>query len=95
MKKNWSKHWMYNTQAFSAILSIDRFLFIDSAMHFSVDSDADPTDKFWKIREVMDIFSANCQSSFNPGQLISIDESLVAWRGHHSCMRYNKSKAAK
>jgi hypothetical protein len=86
---------MLSTPAFATILPVDRFLFIDSAMHFSKDEEADPKDKFWKIRTVMELLALNCRSSFNPGQFISIDESLVAWRGHHSCMKYNKYKAAK
>jgi hypothetical protein len=53
------------------------------------------SDKFWKIRRVFNIFNWRFGAVYNPTQELSVDESLVLWKGHHSLRRYIPSKADK
>jgi hypothetical protein len=95
MKDNWSTHPLLTTPAFSSIMSVDRYLFIDSSIHFSYDHERTDTDKMWKLRAVINLFNESFGESFDIGQDISIDESLLLWRGHHSMIRYVPNKAAR
>jgi hypothetical protein len=65
-------------------MPIDRYLFIDSIIHFSHDDEKDEGDKMWKLQTIMNLLNKSFGESFDIGQDISIDESLLLWRGHHS-----------
>ena len=66
---------------------VDRYLYIQSALNFSSDSEACSTDRIWKIRKFMDMMNARFTANYSLSQRISIDESLLLWKGHHSLRR--------
>jgi hypothetical protein len=77
VKQLWSKHHLLHIPCISMMMACDRYLFISSALHFSDDTDSNPKDPMWKLRELMNIINKNFQTSFNLGQGLSIDESLL------------------
>ena len=76
-------------------MSIDRYLFLSSALHFAGDAQASPTDKIWKIRNFFELMNTQLTNKFKLSQDISVDESLLLWKGNHSIRRYVPNKAAK
>ena len=57
---------------------------------------ADPDqDKLYKVREVVHMIKERCFQDFSPGKDVSIDESLVLFKGRLSFQQYTKSKRAR
>lgn len=99
VKSNWSTKPMLATPIFSSILPVDRYLYIESSLHFASDYEqpipgVDEPDKIWKIRNMLTLFNDAFSSSYNLDKHISIDESLLSWKGNHSLKRYIPTKAA-
>jgi hypothetical protein len=69
-------------------MSMNRWKYIQSILHFVDKKHLNSRDKFAKIRPAFEIFANAFESSFNVGQIVSIDEQLVLWKGHHSLERY-------
>lgn len=78
--------------------SENRFRFLLRCMRFDdVNSRArrGATDKLAPIRELLNSFNSNSQSSFSLGEYTTIDEMLVAFRGRCSFIQYMAQKPAK
>ena len=74
-----------------AIMSCQRFLFLSRVLRF--DSRADrarrrETDKMTAIRDLFEKFVANCRSSYSPSEVLTIDESVLPFRGRCSFRVY-------
>ena len=74
-----------------AIMSCQRFLFLSRVLRF--DSRADrarrrETDKMTAIRDLLEKFVANCKSSYSPSDVLTIDESVLPFRGRCSFRVY-------
>jgi hypothetical protein len=76
-------------------MSVDRYLYLCSILHTGKDDEIDNDDALWKVRFFVDRLNQNFESSWSLGQEISIDESLMLYRGHHSLIRYIPNKAAR
>ena len=56
----------------------------------------DPTyDKLYKVRPFMDLVLENFQSAYQPHQHISIDESVISYKGRLSFIQYLPKKPHK
>lgn len=53
------------------------------------------SDKLAPIREIHDIFAANCKKAYNPNPDVCVDEQLVPFRGRCPFRVYMKSKPDK
>jgi hypothetical protein len=73
----------------------NRFQFIMQSLHFAADNEENINDKIWKIRKVFDMLNESFRTSYNLEREISIDESMMLWKGHHSLVRYVPSKASR
>ena len=95
-RDNWSTDDLLFTPIFGKVMSRDRYEEIGKYLHF-VDNTVRPPagDKFWKIRNLFDLFNESFQREFSLDRTVSVDESLMLWRGHHSLRRYIPSKADK
>ena len=92
IRDNWSTDWLLHTPCFRDIMGVDTFEEILSGLHFADDNEGDKVDKFGKIRELFDMFNKNFSTAYNLEREISIDESMLLWKGHHSLQRYIPSK---
>lgn len=85
-------------EIFWATMSLQRFRFLIRCIRFD---DLDTriqrkvTDKFAPFREVFDLFINNCKQNYSIGEFGTIDETLVAFRGHCPFKMYIPSKPAK
>ncbi len=52
-------------------------------------------DKFVPIREVFDMFTDSCRRHYSPGECLTVDEQLVAFRGRCPFKQYMPSKPSK
>lgn len=79
-------------------MSYDRFLQILRSIRFddkSTRSELIRTDKLAAIRTVLDSFTENCKTCYNPGEFITIDEKLEPFRGRCNFIQYIPNKLAK
>lgn len=52
-------------------------------------------DVLYKIRPLIDHFNASARSMYNPGEVLALDESMVAWTGRSAAKTYNPMKPIK
>ena len=96
----WSKNWPFSNDNFSSIMSSRRFELILKFFHLN-DSETQPMredpnfDKLYKVRPFLDIVLENFKSCYQPHQHISIDESVISYRGRLSFVQYLPKKPHK
>nr|CAH7730726.1 unnamed protein product [Callosobruchus chinensis] len=79
-------------------MSLKRFRFLLRCLRFDNIGDRETRkeiDKLAPIREVFELFVNNFQKFFSPGEYVTVDEQLVAFRGNCSFRQYIPSKPAK
>lgn len=94
----WRKHRLLNLPCFREYMSRDRFLLILRCINFSKiipPGQPQPTDRLYKIRELIDYFNNKMASVYYPSRELSIDESMVLWRGRLTFRQYIKNKRHK
>ena len=64
-------------------------------LHLADNSNLDKEDKFTKVRPLIDKLNEQCLAKYLPEQLVSIDESMVPYFGHHGCKQYMRNKPVK
>lgn len=89
----WRKDPLFDFQCFSRHMSRNRFLLIMRALHFAKNSPVSAADdRLFKIRPVIKYFNDKMLEIYGPGKHLSLDESLVLWRGRLSFRQYIKNK---
>lgn len=92
----WSTDETIETPIFARILSRDRFRQIWAAWHFSNNAEADlSADRLQKVRPILDYFLPKFKNVYKPKRELSLDESIMAWRGRLVFKVYNASKINK
>ena len=95
-RDNWSTDKMLYTPIFGKLMPRERYEEISKFLHFVDNTIRVPSgDKFWKIRKLFNLFNDAFQTEFNADRTVSVDESMMLWRGNHSLRRYIPSKADK
>ena len=99
-KVYWSKHHLINFEGIQAIMSRDRFLNILQFFHCN-NNDAvlpedDPQyDPAYKITGLSSLLVHKWQSAYTPAREISVDETLIAFKGRTKFMNYMPAKPHK
>lgn len=91
----WKKDPLFNISCFGEYMSRNRFLLILRALHFAKNPSGNepvPQDRLHKIRPLIDLFNDRMNSVFYPGKELSLDESMVLWRGRLVFRQYIKNK---
>ncbi|XP_063932857.1 piggyBac transposable element-derived protein 4-like isoform X2 [Zophobas morio] len=94
----WRTHHLFNLVCFSQRMSRNRFLLILRCLHLAKNPLPDktaPLDKLHKIRPIVDYFNKRMFEVYSPSRELSIDESLLAWRGRLGFRQYLPGKAHK
>lgn len=91
----WSTEKTIQTPIFAEVMSRDRFRQIWYAWHFSNNDDRDDRDRLKKIRPIISYFLPKFQEVYKPERELSLDESIMPWRGRLSFKVYNASKITK
>lgn len=69
---------------FKVTMSMNRFTFLASCLRFddkSTRTKRQKSDQFAPVREIWDLFIANCMKYYQPGSECTIDEQLLSFRG--------------
>ena len=97
----WSTDELFSTPIFSQLMTRNRFQLIEKFLHFNnnLDPSYDPLDenrdRLHKVRPILDILRRQCKSVRYPGKELSIDESLVLFKGRVKFRQYIKTKRAR
>jgi len=67
----------------SSLMSRNRFDLIMQNLHLADNANLDQTDKFAKVRKLIDYMNDSCLNNFLPEQTISIDKSMIPYFGRH------------
>ncbi|XP_051170484.1 piggyBac transposable element-derived protein 4-like [Leptopilina boulardi] len=90
----WTKEPALETPYFKECMSYNRFRVILSLLHFECLNDDSP-DVLHKIRPVLDHLITNFQAVYRPGENISIDESLLLWKGRLKFKQFNRNRRSR
>lgn len=94
----WKKHRLFKLPVFKEYLSRDRFMLILRCLHFVTNplpAQEKPEDGLYKIRPVIDYFNSRMNNIYCPGKELSLDESMVLWRGRLVFPQFIKNKRHK
>lgn len=95
LQSYWSTKEIIATKIFSKVMTLRRFQSIMRFLHFADNTECDPSDKLKKIRPIVTYFGNKFKANYTPDRNISIDESLMKFRGRLSYVQFNKSKRAR
>ncbi|XP_046386123.1 piggyBac transposable element-derived protein 4-like [Ischnura elegans] len=94
----WKKDDLFNLTCFSRYMPRDRFLGILQTLHFAAnptENEPLPEDKLFKIRPLINHFQGRMHAIYSPAKDLSLDESMVLWRGRLIFRQYMKGKRHK
>ncbi|KAM5165143.1 piggyBac transposable element-derived protein 4-like [Mantella aurantiaca] len=95
----WSTNKLLETPFFGTVMTEYRFSLIMKFLHFTNNEEFDetthPAPKLKKIWEVFQMVVKNFKQTYVPERDISIDESLMAYKGRFSWIQYIASKRAR
>jgi hypothetical protein len=91
----WSSKSLLNIISIKELMSRDRFKQISRYFHINSPSQESSTDKYTKIRPALDMILFFSQKNYVPSQMLSIDESMIGFKGHHSDVVYMPNKPIK
>lgn len=96
----WSTDPLYSTPLFGAIMSRNRFQLLLKFLHFNDNAEMpgadDPSpDKLFKVRPLADHLCEKFGEVYTPSSNISIDESLLLWKGRLGFKQYILLKGAR
>lgn len=94
IRQYWSRNILYKSDFFqnSKCLSRNRFEEISKYLRFCDYDHLDDSDKLTKIRPFLEIVKQLCKSVYIPKKQLSVDESLLLYKGRLSMRRYIPSK---
>lgn len=89
-------YWEYSddvvNSAISSSMSRNEFEEILRYLHLADNGKLDASDKFSKVRHVVNHINKKCQENFVAEQVISIDETMVPYFGRHSAKQFIHNK---
>ena len=91
-----TSHPLCTLPGFSSVMSRDRFLHIMRYLHVNDEAVGNPdNDKLYKVREFITHVNENFGTKYTMGCQISIDESLIPFKGRLSFRQFIPSKRAR
>lgn len=94
----YTDYWAPNTRysQISNVMSLKRYKLLLKCLHFCNNEELDESDRFFKVRKLMDIIRNNCLS-IPQGKRFSIDEMMILYKGKKAGSRkqYMKNKPKK
>lgn len=95
----WKTHHLFNLSCFSNYMSRDRFLNLMRCFHFAPNIETNdqnpPDDRLYKIRPLITYFNDKMNAIYYPKKELSLDESMVLWRGRLQFRQFIQNKRHK
>ncbi|XP_040070609.1 piggyBac transposable element-derived protein 4-like [Ixodes scapularis] len=98
VKSYWSTREVLRTPAFGDVMSRDRFMLIMKFLHFTDNEapvDGHPNPKLRKLWSVLTRMTEMFQTLYTPERDVSVDESLLRFKGRLSWKQYMPLKRAR
>lgn len=95
LRSYWSTESIFSTPIFNQTIGRDRFFTHLGAIHFVNNTDDRNDNKMFKLGPVLQLICNRLSSVFHPGKFLSLDESLVKWKGRLSFRQYIPSKRSR
>jgi hypothetical protein len=90
----WSKNEIYGVEIVKNAMPRNKFELILRFLHFADYSQADESDRLYKLRPLIQLLSQSFEK-YTPGENVVIDESLVLFRGRTILRQYIPNKKHK
>ena len=88
-----SSNWSQNFPIFRQIFTLDRFKLILRFFHVSDNDNApEEPDQIYKFRSVLEHLNKKWAAEYNLGRDVSIDETIVGFKGRHTLVNYIRIK---
>ena len=99
-KSHWSTHWLLDMPGLRSVMTRDRFFAILRFLHVAENSVAiqhgEPGhDQAYKIRPMIRSLVAAWQAAYSIEKAVSIDECMIAFKGHVFMLQYMQKKPNK
>ena len=92
----WSKSRLFGCEVIQNTMSRDRFELLLKFFHFSNNQEAHADqDRLFKLRPLLDLLRTRFKSVYVPGSVISVDETMLPWKGRLLFKQYIPGKAHK
>ena len=93
----WSTHWLTQTPGFGQTMTAQHFMQILRFLHFvdNESTDIDKTNKLWKIQGLLDYINKRFRTVYTPRRELSIDETMLKFKGRLKIKQYVKIKQVK
>ncbi|KAL7631069.1 UNVERIFIED_CONTAM: hypothetical protein RMT77_018635 [Armadillidium vulgare] len=96
----WATDKYLRTPTFPSVMKRDRFCNILTFLHFedaseTIDFSNEPERRLWKLNSLMHILDEAIGKKYYPSQNLSLDESLLLWKGRLIFRQYIKSKRSR
>ena len=92
----WSSSQLYGSEIIRSIMSREKFELLLRFWHFANNDEKHPSqDRLFKLRPLLNLLKARFSSAYILGSVITIDETMVPWRGRLSFKQYIPGKAHK
>ena len=88
----WSTSWVSEVPFFSGVMSRSRFTIIFWLLHVSHEREGGTSHRLDKVRSMLELLIPKFQSSYMPSQNISVDETMVGFRGRFVARQYIPTK---
>ena len=70
---------------FGEIMTKHRFDQISKSLAFTTNDPPEYRDKFWKVRQMQDMWNENMKAVFHAGWVVCLDESMCIWTSRWTC----------
>jgi len=95
LKSYWSTNSILTTRVFNETMSRHRFEQILRSLHMADNRFPSKDDRFWKFGSFYPKIIEKFQNALNPGKFLSVDETLVGFKGRLSFKQYIPSKRSR
>ncbi|XP_017765529.1 PREDICTED: piggyBac transposable element-derived protein 4-like [Eufriesea mexicana] len=96
-KSNVQLYWttraaVVETPIFRKTMPLKRFRQISRFLHFLHNETADGSDRLRKVRPIINLWNEKFKEIYTPNEYVSIDESLMKYKGRLAYKQFNPSK---
>lgn len=97
MSDYWKTDKLFNLPCFRERMSRNRYMLIMRALHFcqNLEAGEEVPSRIYKVEQVLDYFNKRMQEVYQPSKNLSLDESMVLWRGRLVFRQFIKNKRHK
>lgn len=99
MRLYWSVDKNFYNERVACIMPIKRFLKILRFLHLNDNNSrpnkGEPNYRIHKVKPLLDVMNVKCRELFNPSRYLSIDESMIKFKGRSSLKQYMPMKPIK